>query len=234
MLRLKDRNGQIPHGLSFKLPEANWEGTPWSSLDTLARAAMEVGRANPFIAKKCNWPTTLNGWLDAIDNYNASICKAHGWTGYIREVPGGPPLPPAPPRPSSLQSAGGVVAGARILTEWLGTGGNPVAQELADARAHICADCPQNKQNAPWTSWFTVPAANGIRRMLELRNSMKLTTPDDDKLNVCDACGCPLKLKVHTPLLHIANNMPPYQKELLDARCWVLQEQLDRALAKHT
>lgn len=94
MLALLDRNRQIPGGFKFMLAEINWQSQPWSSFNTIVEGAITVSRANQFIAKKCGWPTTREGWEQRIDEYNAALCQAHGWNSFIRELPGGPPLPP--------------------------------------------------------------------------------------------------------------------------------------------
>lgn len=227
MARLKDREKQIPNGLTFYEPALKWRPAPYSSMDTIVRGLIQARRANPYLVQRNGWSVDYATVANEVDRYNAAICKAHRWTQFIDEENYSPPkgLPrPGPTTTLVRRSVGNAAVGANILTEWLGAGGKAVEQELADSRAHVCATCPQNKRDADWTSWFTIPAANTIRKMLELRARMKLSTPEDEMLNVCDACGCPLKLKVHTPLKHITANMPPYQKESLDPRCWVLSE----------
>jgi hypothetical protein len=70
----------------------------------------------------------------------------------------------------------------------------------------------------------------------------KLSTPYDDRLNVCKVCLCPLKLKVHTPLKYISAHMneavladlmkvgqPDKELERLgqkneDPKCWIVEE----------
>lgn len=225
MATLRDREKQIPGGLTYYEPALKWRPPPYSSFDTIVHGLMSARRANAYLLQKNRWATDYETVASQVDTYNAAICKAHGWNQYISNEGASPPKAlPRPNSQSALRSVQNVAAGANILKEWLGEGGNPVASELSQDRAHVCATCPQNKRDADWTSWFTPAAAAGIRRMLELRNKMQLSTPEDDMLNVCDACGCPLKLKVHTPPKHILKHMPPYQRELLDPRCWVLKE----------
>jgi hypothetical protein len=52
----------------------------------------------------------------------------------------------------------------------------------------------------------------------------KLSTMVDAQLNVCVACLCPLKLKVHAPLEFIARHMDPETRAALDPQCWMLAE----------
>lgn len=113
-----------------------------------------------------------------------------------------------------------VVAGAGVLLDWLGEGAKPVAQELANKRAEICSTCPQNVKT-DLTSFFTVPAANMIRQQIEIRGEMKLSTPFDAKLGICQACACPLTLKPHVQLSYILKKLSPEVRAKLDPRCWM-------------
>jgi len=77
-----------------------------------------------------------------------------------------------------------------------------------------------------FTQWFTVPAAELIRRRVEKAQGRGLTTPRDDMLNLCLACHCPLKLKVHVPIKWIDRVLSAEQKEKLKGGkdCWILAE----------
>jgi len=114
--------------------------------------------------------------------------------------------------------------GVSTLGDWLGHGGNPVEKDLSEKRALVCADCPMNAAK-DLVSFFTVPTANLILRQLEERKQLNLSTAYDDKLGVCGACGCPLKLKVHTPINFIVQHMGPTEKNSLDPRCWILKNE---------
>ena len=46
--------------------------------------------------------------------------------------------------------------GTAVVLDWLGSGGNPVSQELAEQRAAICVACPKNQPGA----WFTEAPPN--------------------------------------------------------------------------
>lgn len=226
MPRLKDREKQIPGGLRFYEPALKWKPPPYASFNTIVTSLIQARRANPYLVQRNSWAIDYATVANEVDTYNAAICKSHRWDQYILEDEGPPPkVLPRPSMANSLsQGVQSAAVGAKTLKEWIGSGGVPVKADVSQARAHVCATCPQNKRDSHWTTWFTAPAANGIRQMLALKDRMSLSTPEDDMLNVCDACGCPLKLKVHTPIEHIAKHMPPYQRELLDPRCWVLSE----------
>lgn len=113
--------------------------------------------------------------------------------------------------------------GVATLRDWLGSDGKPVSTELSEARASVCETCPQNTKG-DWLSLFTKPVSNIILAQIAERNRMKLATSKDAALGLCEACGCPLKLKVHVPLSFIKSHMQPTESSNLDPRCWILKE----------
>lgn len=221
--------------MKFYLPEVKWRARPGSSFDTIARELHRVIKGNAFLAAKHKWPTDIRGVEDWVDLYNAVVCQKMGWTKYITEDDGGPSVPksPAPHQRATLASlrnaaarARELVAGAKTLLEWDDSGEPPVPPEQALSRARVCAACPLNDPS-DLTAWFTVPAAELIQRRVERFAARKLVTPQDEHLNLCTACHCPLKLKVHIPLAWITKRLSPEQKEKLKGgkNCWILSEQ---------
>lgn len=107
-----------------------------------------------------------------------------------------------------------------VKTIWqLGRGGatSLVTEQEAEERAAICAACPLNVS-------FHVPCRGCrglIKRAAEVIGAR--TTSLDNKLEVCSACGCELKLKVHisNEVLDKAEGrkMPEYAKG-----CWRLKQ----------
>lgn len=118
------------------------------------------------------------------------------------------------------------VTGEETLRDWLGSGGKPVERELAESRARICSDCPQNTKSH-WSLSLFGTAAQAVKSIVELKNGMKLKTSYDDKLGVCKACLCPLETKVHVPLAHIFEYMDDETKQNLDPRCWITSEEME-------
>jgi hypothetical protein len=113
-------------------------------------------------------------------------------------------------------------AGAVLLEEWQGEGFPTVPAAEAEPRAVICATCPQNGLG-DLTRWFTVFASETIRRRIETAQKLELKTPSDANLGICEACLCPLKLKVHVPVDIIKKHLTPKSLEALDPRCWILK-----------
>lgn len=232
MLRLKDRQRQIPNGFRFYLPELKWSAPAnFPSFSVVCAAVGSVVKSNPYLAQKNQWPTRPEAIADWVDFYNATLCAKMGWDDYIITDAGGS-VPKAPPPHqqaslASLRSAAAaakeLVAGAKTLMEWDESGEPPVPPEQSLARAIVCSDCPKNEKG-DFTTWFTVPAAELIRRRIEKAQQRNLTTPRDELLNLCSACHCPLKLKVHVPLSWITKRLAPEQRARLDPRCWILHE----------
>src|ERR1035437_1925879 len=232
MLRLKDRQRQIPGGYRFYLPELKWSAPGnFPSFTVVCSALNQVIRANAYLATKHHWPVDEHGIESWVDLYNATVCSRMGWADYVLEDVGGT-LPKSSPPPHNLASlsaaaarAKELVAGARTLVEWIDSGAPPVDRDLAQSRALICSTCPKNEKG-DWTHWFTTPAAELIRRQVQKAADRSISTVYDEKLHLCVACHCPLKLKVHVPIDWIAKRLSPDQiAKLKEApNCWILSE----------
>ena len=189
--------------------------------------------ANPHLAAQHNWRTDMAGIEDEVDEFNARICLSQGWTDYIVELGGGSPPPKLMPQlqkeAEQIDAAAGrakkIWSGVKTLNEWIDSDTPPVSPEVSARRAAVCAGCPKNTQG-DFTSWFTKPAAAAIKKQVERVADRKLSTPDDARINVCDVCLCPLKLKVHTPLPFIKANMS--DAVIADLQrvggCWIISE----------
>lgn len=148
----------------------------------------------------------------------------------------GIPDPKAPPPPLRQSLSAGakdavaavrkLAAGAVFLLEWEQSGIPPATSEASAARAAICAGCPKNDPGG-FSKYFTQPVSEMYRKKMERLTALKLSTPSDDKLEVCAACLCPLKLKVHAPMELILKHLKPEQRAELNQenpKCWVLSE----------
>lgn len=128
-----------------------------------------------------------------------------------------------------VAGARNAVIGAANLLAWTDDG-KTVSKEQAAERASICAEksptgrCPMNG-SGDWRATFTNAVAVVIKKQLEARDSLGLNTPYDQKLGVCDACACPLPLKVWSPLKYALRKMSDDTKSKLPAHCWLLTEQ---------
>lgn len=222
MARLKSRQKFIPGGFQFVQPETQWRLPVNQSFDVGVMCIVNHRIANPHLARVHGWATDPDAVAEELDLYNTRICEVNGWTDYIQ---GGEPtaLPKVTlPRPTRHPLAN-VAAGGETLVEWIKSGAEAVPSSLSDARAMVCRDCPKNGKGG-LERFFTQPVAEAIRAAVSSRSGMKLSTPYDDLLNVCTACSCPLKLKVHLPLSQIISKMDPSVMTQLDRGCWILSE----------
>lgn len=231
MAKLKDRQRQIPYGFKFYLAEVNWTAPAFASFTVICDQLESIIKANPWLAQKNRWPNTRAGVEAWVDLYNSTICQQYGWNDYIVADGGaGVPKMMPPPHPQSrLDRLAAVAAGAKVLVEFVASKEEAVPIEVSRRRANACANrdgvpCPKNT-TGDWLALFTQPAAQAIKEKLESRSGLRLETHLDDKLGVCDACDCPLGLKVHMPLSRILQGLNPAQRQALDPGCWILAEE---------
>jgi hypothetical protein len=235
MAMLKEPQKQIPGGYRFLEPSTKWEPQPFSSLDSITTQLISHRKGRPDLIARNNWSLDPAIVIQEVIAYNVALCQRNGWNDYL--VGGGEgsvPFPTAPP-PTVLQRAKNLAVGASTLVDWISSGAEAVAPELANKRASTCAKmfpgrtdaegklieaCPLNKAG-DWLSVFTVPVQAEIQAALERRKQMNLSTLYDDELNVCEGCGCPLKLKVHLPLDRILSKMKPETQAALHPSCWI-------------
>lgn len=114
--------------------------------------------------------------------------------------------------------------GAKILAEWLGAGGIPVTQEVADARAGACLKCPLHRQGEWWEKYISDPIAKVIQRHLSIKQAANMRLAREDEVGMCSACGCCIRLKAHVPIAHIKSHTSneTFQKYHVD--CWAKKE----------
>jgi hypothetical protein len=224
MAHLKSRTEHPPHSFRFLQPETGQTAEFVGSFNHVVEQTMRLRLANPFLAERHGWRTDLAGVEADVDAYNTARMIAGGWTSFIVDDDGSTPPPAQKKTTNRFQSAVGSVkrvsAGVAVLVDWLGSGAKPVDHVLADKRASVCTTCPKN-DGGDFTKYFTQPIADKIRTQLEIRGDLQLRTPHDEKLTVCSACSCPLKLKVWVGLDHILAHMSEEVKAQLDERCWI-------------
>lgn len=226
-LRLKSRTQCPPGGFIYTQRETNWRNwiaEPPSQWDFnwLCRSLQAHRQAN----RRLGLNTNLTAIQNEVDELNARrVAGIPGGDIYLME--GGIPKAQAHHGSSRLSAAVGAVSkiasGMGTLGDWLGSGGPAVESKLANQRAAVCVGCPLNGRG-DLTSYFVIPAAEFIRKQLEQRKDLNLSTPHDDKLGVCQACLCPMKLKVHVPLSFLREHLTAAIQADLDPRCWILNE----------
>lgn len=232
MARLINRNRIIPFGLKFYQPETRFNANNAHSFNSLVDRVVAMRRANPALVVKHGWSTEWNAVADEVDAFNAAICERMGWHDFISQPGQGvAPTPKfkalSPQSEKQLSAVAGKVKkvwqGVKTINDWIESGEPPVPAELSQKRAETCAACVLNGKGG-LEEWFTKPAAAAIKLQFDKLAQRKLATTVDDKLNVCTACLCPLKLKVHAPMEFISPHMSEETRRALDPGCWILSE----------
>lgn len=194
--------------------------------DASVKAIRQMRLQNRALAIKHNWPMDYESIADELIIF----------TKRRLNIPDDPVSFFPPGRNLSPQRGADVAAGTNwfrkivrtgtgvtTLLDWRAKGANPVDPALAEKRATQCVNCPMHN-SGDIVSIFIKPVADLIRRMIEERNKLNLKTSQDDKLSVCDACGCPMKLKVHVPIQFIRDNIKPTEFDQLVPECWIRHE----------
>lgn len=231
--KLKTRNRPIPNGLTAYDAATNTLPDQHTDFEFQCLQWQLARIGNPGLCRRYRVSTDLETIRGEVDEQLAKKCHDHGWTDFIIEVKGGGSPGHVPPfqqgHKGVLAKALAVVGAAPPLIDWVASKEDAVPQAKAAKRASKCADmrngkpCPMN-QAGDWTKFFTVPAAAIVKKALEMRLEMKLSTPFDEHLHVCMACECPLKLKVHMKTKKILDNMPQEDFDALDEGCWLREE----------
>jgi hypothetical protein len=113
--------------------------------------------------------------------------------------------------------------GMVVIWDWLGSGGVPVNQSLADKRALTCLCCPENHRARWWESVKTW-VSDLILKTIEIKNRLHLRVDNEGELGMCNKCRCPICTKVWTPISHIASNLSVENENKLPNHCWIRRE----------
>lgn len=233
MPKLRSRTEFCPGQFQFLQPQTGWSATP-GSFDSVVRQVMAHRAGNTAISRQYSLELDYEPIANEVDSYNAARCVASGWNGFVIEAPAPTFRQPTVFKKLSQNVVGAgakrIVAGVKAVALWLGDGLKPVAQDLAEQRASVCAVCPKNG-DPNFIERLSAIGAEEIRTMMAIRNDLALKTSHDAKLNTCLVCSCFLKLKVFCPLDHITATMSAEIRSALHPLCWIKleSEALDEA-----
>jgi len=231
-MTLKSRQVQIPYGFKFVQPEVRtWRPKNYISFDQLVQQVIQLRKGNQALVAKglaTDYPTVAS----EVEQFNVRICQNMGWNNFLAggEPAWEPPksIPLSPQQKQGIVAAAGVVkkiwSGIRTLSEWYESREPGVPKEQSEARAKVCVACPLNEPG-DFSKWFTIPAAEAIRRQISRFSDRHLSTTMDDKLHVCSACLCVNKLSVHVPIKLKLANLSPDVRAALHPSCWVQAEE---------
>jgi hypothetical protein len=220
MVRLASRQKSPINGFQFFESTTGRRFNGWS-FDAMVSEIQKHRLANPRFGLSTNREDIGH----ELDYQNAlRMQQIPNADSYITSDDMPPPNPQVPPSQShwqpSVAGASRLVAGAQTLSDWWLDGAQPIPEHEANERAAICFKCPKNERG-DLSNYFTRSASEMILKAVERRNSMHLRTDFDERLGVCSACECPLKLKVHVPKPTILKHMDQAVIQKLDPICWI-------------
>lgn len=231
---LKSRNVFPPGGWQFFQAETGWKLPGGKTFTEAVQAIIAHRRANP----RFNFSLGADAVADLLDtftcyriNFDENYCnppvEAQKKTSSLKPLPppSEKPSPSVPPasKPSFLARLAGLADGARIISEWLGDGGEPVHELQSEDRALVCELCPMNNGISGFDK-VTGAVAEAIKEQMIAKNQGGFTVHNEDRLGMCGVCRCYLPLKVHVPIGHIENNTPQNVRNLFPGNCWIPKE----------
>lgn len=229
-----NEHGIPPNGWIFRQPETKWvTPTPISStLDQTVQLIIAMRKKNVAITAKHKLATNKEAVKAEVLRFTRKrlgLPEEATPTPFrvSHRYPGSAGAGAVADRISGgVQNLKRAAEGTSIILEWLGSGANPVEQELSEKRAAICVACPKNVQG----SWFTEAPAELIKRAVETwktitgKKEFEFKTTQDGQLKSCDVCKCLLPLKVHAPLEHILNKTKPEIMAEFPKNCWIARK----------
>jgi len=217
--------GFPPGGWLFFQPQTNWNA-PFPLSDTFDQTVdriIEMRQRNPRFGLSTEWSKVA----EELDRFtclrlpnnpewveNAEIKKKvhRPRSGMFRGVA------------EHVAGISKLAGGARIINEWLGAGGRPVSQELAQKRTNVCNQCPMNTHGGFVVSKITRSMAEAIKEQLRTKSELALSTAGEDKLGTCKVCLCHLPLAVWCPIEHIRSYTSQALLKEFPEWCWKRQE----------
>lgn len=243
-------NAWPPGGWSYRDPKTGYTELKGKEKNRVkvAQGIEQMRLNNPHVYPKAE--ATFEKSLLALEDFTARRLATKGLFQFVIYAPGEPfppnmpeavkkklAPPPLPPRPKPVARADAKPAarpwvdklrrlanGVSTLADWVGHGQKPVDQATAENRAVVCVACPLNNTAPDWIGRLTTSASQAMHDQMEVKAELELRTSLDSKLGVCDACLCPLALKVWTPLEFIEKHLDRDVFFELDKNCWILKE----------
>lgn len=228
-MRLKSRNKFPPGEFQLLLPETGMKESVHGSFDEVVNAFALIVKKNPALAQKQGWPYDRSGQENFVEDQNARRLMAAGWSKFVEVETQSAPISWTPSIDVKKNPFGKVVQRAKAAVsayEDLFING-PVESSLSESRANVCSVCPRNNTKDSLADIFVESAASAISSLISFTRSKNLTTSLDDKLGICEACGCPMKAKVHVRVDELVKSMPKEDYDALSKEnpvCWIRSE----------
>lgn len=217
-------------GYQFRMPQIDPAWTNKYAMvgfDASVQEIIRVRLANPAITAKHRLsvdPETVGRELLDFNRKRLGINTASGSPGFFDPSRSPVAVQGAAAGTRLIRRASQISTGIRTIKELLQSGRGPVPHELAETRAATCVQCPLHKKG-DLIDYFVKPVADLLRHHIEEARELKLSTSLDNELNVCTACHCPMRTKVHFPLDIILKHIEKPEHDALATQCWIRTEQ---------
>jgi hypothetical protein len=195
MLRLSNRSHVPTGGFRYTQPESGLQ-IDANSFDQLMVRIKEHRDANGY-------PININIEAEVEDQ----VCRNTTTGQWCREID-------EEPAPRSYR-VNEVLRFSRMLANKFIKGGERVEQATANARAAICAGCPDNNVVHGCDGCGAGVIQTAIRRVTGAG-----VTPYDSELKTCRWCGCFNAAQVWFPLEILKDNMSEEIHDSLPEHCW--------------
>lgn len=128
----------------------------------------------------------------------------------------------------TLDEIKATASGSRILLGWIGSGGVPVSRQKAQGRAFVCefgdgTGCPMNCE-ANWWDRIKDSIASFIKDAIALKSSLGMDLVNENRVHMCRACKCCIRLKVWVPIENIKSGVTEDQMKTFPTFCWIRKE----------
>jgi hypothetical protein len=128
-----------------------------------------------------------------------------------------------------LDQAKHIPHGVAVISKWLGSGGEVVDQQTAQARACTCVgpNNPTHKRCSNNVAGFrpTETVAAAVKQYLSVKNGLGLKVHGEEELGTCSACGCVLKLIIWEPQTKVQREITDDERPRLPSWCWKLRNE---------
>jgi len=228
---MKSRTKWPPHGFQVLHAETGMKEPFSGSFQEAVDFEFNFRKRNPALAQQNGWTLDVGEIEQYVDQYNAARMISGGWYDFVDTDPLPQPEVFGFTQKKTLVGAvadrlKGARAASGTIQEMFGNEG-VVDRNVAESRAAICVSCPGNDRKKTLYNWFVTSIASQIEKAYELLRGINITTSLDEQLGVCEACECPMKLKVNAKISHIRNHMPKDVPDKLRGKnqnCWILTE----------
>ena len=206
-------------GWIYFCPQTGWSA-PSPKSSTFSQTVQQIiahRKQNPAMTVRHKWsldPGTVAMELEMFTRLRI---------GAPLPTPTSPSLGNYGPLSAAVSDIKKLASGAGLLVSWDASGLPAVEQEVANKRAETCSRCPLNS-SAKYEQWRSVPIAASLASRLTRLEGLRLKTPSDVSLGLCESTYVPTAKLVHVPMQVISRRLKDDVRSSLAPDCWILKE----------